>query len=224
MKRVLLLVEGDAEYAFVRRTLTSYYASRDIVPIATIICTGYVGNERRFRGGVSKYSQIRKDVLRLLNDSDAAVVTTMLDLYGLPEDFPGRDSAPRGAGADKATHLETAFGNDICKRRFLPNLLVHEFEALLFAAPVAIANQLGDPSLAMQLEDVRRRVASPEDIDDSRENSPSHRLVRLHPAYEKVSDGTAIADAIGIEAIRQVCPHFGGWLNELERRLGLDSS
>lgn len=221
MQRVLMLVEGEAEYAFVRRMLTSYYAPQNVLPTATIVCTGYVGNERRFRGGVSTYPRIRKDIRRLLGDSDAALVTTMLDLYGLPKDFPGRDGTPSGAGKRKATHLEAAFADDIANPRFLPNLIVHEFEALLFTSPPTIAEKLRDKSLVANLEQIRSRVATPEDIDDTRENSPSHRLQRLCPAYEKVSDGIAIAESIGIDAIRQACPHFHHWLTEMEQRLSL---
>jgi hypothetical protein len=44
--------------------------------------------------------------MRLLNDTGAVAVTTMLDYYGLPRDFPGRSAIPAGDCYARVAHLE----------------------------------------------------------------------------------------------------------------------
>ena len=43
-----------------------------------------------FKGGITSFGQVERDLRRLLGDTSAALVTTMFDLYGLPDDFPVR--------------------------------------------------------------------------------------------------------------------------------------
>ena len=63
----------------------------------------------------------------LLRDTSLAAVTTMIDYYGLTNDFPGKDSVGGRAGILGAAYLETAFQNDINNRRFIPYFALHEF-------------------------------------------------------------------------------------------------
>lgn len=47
------------------------------------------------------------------------------------------------------------------------------------------------------------------------ETSPSHRLIKIIPAYRKIIQGNAIAEKIGIEKIRQKNKHFNDWIEQL---------
>ena len=68
---------------------------------------------------------------------------------------------------------------------------------------------------AEELAAARRAAASPEHINDGRDTHPSARLARL-AGYDKVRDGPALAERIGLDRIRRECAHFGEWLTRLE--------
>jgi hypothetical protein len=52
-----------------------------------------------FKGGITSYVQVRRDIIGLLRDSSAIRVTTMIDYYGLPDDFTGKNLLPSGTPA-----------------------------------------------------------------------------------------------------------------------------
>ncbi len=88
--------------------------------------------------GLIRYAKLKNDLLRWIREdknSDARF-TSMVDLYRLPSDFPGRDSAMRFRDPfARVQSLEESFGVDIGDRRFIPHIQLHEFEALLFSDP-----------------------------------------------------------------------------------------
>lgn len=214
MTRVLVLVEGQTEETFVKEVLAPYLAPRNVYPQYTILKTQREVNRPDFKGGVISYRQIRGDVLRLLNDTAAAAVTTMLDYYGLPRDFPGRIDLPAADGYTRVTHLEAAFAADIGSRRFIPFLTLHEFEALMFADPDAIAGEF--PSARAELHAIRNAFNTPEEINDDPGAAPSKRLKDLlADAYQKTLHGPLITMTIGIETIRRECRHFNEWVERL---------
>jgi len=55
-----------------------------------------------------------------------------------------------------------------------------------------------------------------EEIDDDPHAAPSKRIEQLCPAYQKPFYGALAARRIGIDVIRQECPHFNEWLSALE--------
>ena len=113
-----------------------------------------------------------------------------------------------------APHLVQSVGDP----RFIPNLVVHEFEALLFSAPEQIAAVLRVPNRVDQLRAITSGGSSPEEINDSPQTAPSKRLEQVYPGYhkEKRRLGPLIAQKIGLSAIRDRCKHFAGWLSRLE--------
>ena len=55
------------------------------------------------------------------------------------------------------------------------------------------------------------------EIDDSRTTAPSKRIEALVPGYQKPVMGTLAAQEIGLQTMREACPHFGQWIARLER-------
>lgn len=53
---------------------------------------------------------------------------------------------------------------------------------------------------------------------DSVHTAPSKRIITLigEKKYDKVDDGIFILQEIGLDRIRQACPHFNAWLTQLE--------
>lgn len=213
MSRVYLLVEGQTEEAFVKELLVPHYARQDLYLIPIIVSTspGYKG------GGLS-YAKIKPQINKLCKQDAGAHVTTLFDLYALPEDFPGKSSPayPRaGNGARKAEFLEAELAKDIGQPNFLPNLLVYEFEALLFVQIDAFEQWTDDDRVLEPLR-VVRSTTSPEDINDSPHTAPSKRILAAMAGYQKTFHGPLIACDIGLDAMRQECPHFSGWLQKIE--------
>src|ERR1700733_2143491 len=88
-KRVLILVEGQTEERFVKDVLGPFFYGRQLFFFPTISVTKRVKDGPNFKGGVTNFARFRNDAQRLLNSAAGALVTTMLDYYRLPQDFPG---------------------------------------------------------------------------------------------------------------------------------------
>ena len=104
--------------------------------------------------------------------------------------------------------------------RFLPLVMMHEFEAMLFSDCEAFGKAIGRCDIIPDLQRIRDSFPNPEEIDDSPETAPSKRIEALYPGYEKPLMGTLATLQIGLDRIRAECPHFRGWLERLEARVG----
>ena len=102
-------------------------------------------------------------------------------------------------------------------RRFVPYVVMHEFEALLFSDCVRLARSVGQPDLASSLQAIRNSFTSPEEIDDSPHTAPSKRIEKSIFRYQKPLHGNLAALEIGLRAIRAACPGFRRWLERLEK-------
>lgn len=148
----------------------------------------------------------------------------MIDYYGLGGGFPGTPIPEHLSNIQKVEHLELAIKDDICTRipalrpdtRFIPYLSRHEYEGLLFSDPDALARSIGQAHLASKLHQVRNAFTTPEDINDDPLTAPSKRIINIYSTYRKVIEGTIAARAVGIQRMRQECPHFRDWLAKLE--------
>lgn len=214
MTRVYLLVEGQTEEAFVRELLEPHYARLGLY-LTPIIARTSPGH----KGGVVSYAKIKPQLQRLCSQDGGVHVSTMFDLYALPPDFPGKaDPAytANDSGQHKASFLEVRLAEDIDRANFIPNLMVHEFEALLFVEPRKFAEWTDLKRAVINLGEQARMYETPEDINDSPESAPSKRILKAMPSYQKTFHGPLIACEIGLDAMRKVCPHFNEWLVKLE--------
>jgi len=214
MSRLYVLVEGQTEEAFVRELLVPHYArlNRFLTPIIVSTSPGY-------KGGVVSYAKVKPQILRLCKQDSDAYVTTMFDLYALPTDFPGK-AAPAypasATGHQKALFLEAQLAQDISRPNFLANLMVYEYEALLYTQPSMFAHWTDDASVVTALNAAVASAGSPEDVNDSPQTAPSKRILAAMPGYQKTFHGPLIACDIGLVAMRQACPHFHAWLLAVE--------
>jgi hypothetical protein len=141
----------------------------------------------------------------------------MIDYYGLPEDFPGVASLPSGTCHERVAYLEEALSRDLGSHRLLPYLSLHEFEALLLAAPAEIGTAFPERGPMSRLVDEVSAFRSPEEVNDGLETHPAARICKHLPDYRKAVHGPLVARRIGLEAMRQKCPHFDTWVARLER-------
>lgn len=170
-----------------------------------------------FRGGVTSIGKFENDAKRLLATTGAALVTTMLDYYRLPTDFPCMATRPEGSPLVRVRHVEAAlwrhFGG---QRDFLPYLALHEFEALLFSSIDELPKTLVAPAKAEGFAAIRKGFVTPEDINERPGHGPSDRILALFPGYRKRLHGPATARRIGLDKLRSECTHFNDWLAALE--------
>lgn len=209
MSRVLVFVEGQTEETFVRDLLVPYFAPLGVylTPILAATSPGH-------KGGIVSYGKVKHQLTRLCRQDQGAYVTTMMDYYGLPNDFPGLDGRVPDAH-EQVVRLEQALQQDIDAPNFIPNLLLHEFEALLFSAPEKFAEWLDDGAPVAELAAIRAAFDSPEHINNSPHTAPSKRILALVSNYKKTLHGPLIAGDIGLDAIRAQCPHFNNWIERL---------
>jgi hypothetical protein len=217
MKRLLVLVEGQTEEAFVRDVLTAHLAAFEVHPTAVLLKTKRVKSGGAFRGGVTSTEQVLGDIRRLVGDTGAACVTTMLDYYVLPEDFPGMTTRPAGDAYERIAHVEQALTQAIGDPRFDAHLVLHEYEAWVFSDPTACAWVFDDPAVPQQLAGIAATAGGAERIDEGPKTAPSKRLANVFAAYRKTLHGPMAVGAIGVAALRAACPHAGGWIGRLER-------
>jgi hypothetical protein len=224
-RQVMFYVEGYAELEFVNEIIGPHLSDLGIVWHKPILAANSVRRNRTVRGGVRKYGPIRKDLQRLLaqyHDADF-IFTTLLDYYGLPDDFPLRNDPLAGVTTplDRVQTIETAWKDDLGDHRFWPNLLLHEYETLILAKPESLL--AGYPGMQQAIAALRRDIAgfqNPEDINDSPVTAPSKRIKRIfeahHMHYDKVTGGALAILELGLDTIRQRCPKFDGWMRKLE--------
>lgn len=214
MTRIYILAEGQTEEAFITELLTPHYALQGfyLTPIIVSTSPGH-------KGGVVRYAKVRPQIERLCKQHPTAYITTMFDLYALPKDFPGKEKPSYiqlANGREKAMFLEAELKADLDYNNFIPNLLVHEFEALLFSQLSAFEPWTDDDTVWQPLR-TQREHSMPEDINDGAETAPSKRILSLMPHYQKTLHGPLIACDIGLDTIRGACPHFHEWLQEIEQ-------
>jgi len=215
MIRVHVFVEGQTEETFVRELLYEYFMKQDICLNPILVRTSRTG-----KGGVVSYAKIKSQLNRKCHEDRTAFVTTMFDFFRLPGDFPGMDSLPNTADSfKKAAHLEKQLADDIGHSNFLPNLLVHEFESILYSDTQGFSEWFGNKAVE-HLRNERLQFKTPEHIDDGPDTAPSKRIARCCIGYEKPLHGSLIAMEIGLDMIRRECSHFNAWLTHMARLKG----
>jgi len=219
MPGLIVHVEGQTEEVFVNAILRPHLIDAGYSHVfPKIIGTGRTG-------GIVRWQSASKDIVNHLKESDDRVSTLMVDYFGIPADWPGIEGARSLHGAQaKAECIQNAIGQAIAsqlpdrygRRRFVPFVLMHEFEAFLFSDCNAASTGFGQPEFAAAMQAIRDEFSSPEEINDSAQTAPSKRLLQLHPRYAKVLDGNRAILEIGLPAIRAACPIFESWMTRLE--------
>lgn len=229
MSRLIILVEGQTEETFVNDILSEYLGHRGFHSVTAKL----IGNARlrATRGGIKSWQSAKQDIIRHLTTDDEQIVSTLVDFYGLPADgakaWPGRDTALHGNALDKGEHVQAALSEAIGLEmglgfdpdRFVPFVLMHEFEALLFSDVHSFCQAIGKPEQVDAMRAIRDEFTTPEEINDSPITAPSKRILQVFPAYEKPLMGALGILEIGLPSIRNCCAHFNRWLTTLESRV-----
>ena len=229
MARLFVHVEGETEETFVNQILRPHLLNAGYHGVSAKL----LGNARArtHRGGIRNWPSVRDDILRHLRSDHEIFSTVMVDYYALPRDgghaWPGRDAAANLSSQEKGRLVEAAILADIADRmgvtpevcRFIPYVMMYEFEALLFSNCQAFADGIGMSYLGPQLAEILSAFESPENINDSPLTAPSKRVTTLIPNYQKPLFGNVAAHSIGLDSMRSECKNFSDWLSRLEQRV-----
>ena len=219
MTDVVVVCEGRTEEAFINELVRPVLATNAVYLDARLISTS-PGS----KGGALGRDRVVGNLCRILRQRDDNYVTTFFDLYGLPADFPGKQSNP--AVRDPIAlceQIEESLHNVVAGQaqrrgdRFVPHIQPYEFEALLLADTTAFGRvnlkwQFAEDELASLVG----ATSSPEHVNDGVNTHPSARIRHLLPGYRKVGHGVDVAATIGLERIRGECTHFAQWLGRME--------
>ena len=213
MKNLYIYCEGQTEESFINKVLYPYLFNIGICVIP-IICTTKRTKTEKFKGGITNYQKIRNELLILCKQHKNEMLTTMFDYYGLPENTPGIEDIS-GNLYTRVSRIEKAIEADINMPNLFFNLIVHEFEGLLFTETSAFQS-ITDNATVAKLQEVKDGFDSPEYINNSVDTAPSKRIESLIPNYAKILNGIIISERIGIDAILSQCEHFRDWITKIK--------
>ncbi len=208
--------EGQTEQGFVEHILRPYLEGFGYT-VSVVVNPTSPGS----RGGLSHYHQFKKNAKRIRKDAPNCLLTTMIDLYGLPSDFPGMEESKNiDDPTEHVLFLEEKLIEDLELDNFVPYIQLHEFEALLFSDIEKIDQVLRRTQSSSSLQRLRKvldRYGSPENIDH--EKGPSLYLQDIcgRQRFAKTLWGLEIARMIDLQVMREMCPHFDRWLTTLEK-------
>ena len=213
MKRVIIICEGPTEQEFCLEVLSEELVKYDVYVEAPLI--------KHSHGGIVAWDVIKRQILKHLQEGNV-YVSMLVDYYGIKDqfDFPGWEVSK--SIADKAERIHFLVGKmaeDIPEQyryRFIPYIQLHEFEGLLFSDVSAFLNSFDQSEINYEaLQSTAEAFENPEMINNSPATAPSKRLIEAIPDYNKVIFGNCVAMDIGLKKIREKCPLFNEWVENL---------
>jgi len=222
MPRLYLFAEGQTEQTFANNVLGPHLANWGVFLHPPVLVAHARKKGKAHRGGAMNYLPMANDIRRFFAQEKSRDVffTTMIDLYAISREFPGLEDAEQVSHLpyQQVKVLEAAFRHDLDDIRFIPYIQLHEYEAYLFTDPSRFRDfyEKHEPQIAA-LQAIVDECGSPELIDGGSFTAPSKRIIAQFPDYDKVVVGTEVAELIGLQAIRDRCPHFAAWLTKLEQ-------
>ncbi len=196
------------------------------------IIIGEGNSHCRGSGGDVTFNRLKTElsVAMTVQDDAPLFFTTIFDFYERHGEWPRESELSEDVSAqEKVEQLEIFTKEALISElqgfpiedKFIPYFMLHEYEGLMFSDPSAIVGVTKSRSSEAELQKVLSDFGNkPEAINT--ELSPSQRIKNAKVQYGKTTHAHRIISQIGIDNIRQSCPHFDGWLIKLERLLTSD--
>ena len=213
--KLVFIVEGKSEVQFVEDKLIPYLYSKGIALGWSLRAQTINTNvKQQKKGGVGSYQKFKNDLIRTAHNDESVFVTTLVDFFRLPSDFPCFTD-----NSNMINEIESAIRNDleddIPSNHFFPYIQRHEFEALMFANVDGFRMVVDDERQIEELSVIVNSYKNPEDINGGPDTAPSKRLSNIFP-YNKVLHGEFIMGEISVDEIRSRCPRFDMWIENIE--------
>lgn len=211
MKRLYIIVEGQAEQEFVNSMIAPHMQKYGIYNVTPIL----IRTSKTGRGGFVNYEHLKNDAIKLLHSKkDDFIVSMFVDFFRIPE-IPKKERWEiKTNHLEKVEEMEQCIAEDINDSRFIPYIQLHEFEALLFSTNKGFESFFSEDD-AKDTQHIINTFNNPEDINTTPTGAPSKRLLTIKDNYDKVIEGNLIALEIGINDILAKCPRFRAWIEKL---------
>jgi hypothetical protein len=219
VRHLHILCEGQTEEMIASDIMRSHFATEDDYVTWSVLTTKRPAGGPAFKGGVSTWPKLERELRLLLRDTSTTVLTTLLDYYAFPAEAPGMADRPHRSPHDRVRHVETALAEAVGDARFVPHLVLHETETWVLADCSRLGEVMGDPGPAADLARAVRLETGPELVNDGVDTAPSKRILRAYPQYAKTIDGPLVIAEAGLGATRSTCPHADDWFRGLEARM-----
>jgi transposase len=221
MKHLYIIVEGKTELEFVNRLLIPFLITKGVK-------THIQGLQIVMKGGGHGFNNIehfKKTIRPLLSYENSPFITTMIDHYGIDSErkLPNYTHCIKEIDVEKRIIcMENALNQAVQSIKpydlFIPNILRHEMETLLFAHPQT-GFDLEDDKIKKAVLDVCQQYPNIEDINSTPHGAPSKRLEKIFEGhgkkYNKGADAVDIAELTGIDIILEKCPRFKRWVEKI---------
>jgi hypothetical protein len=208
MKRLVFIVEGDTEIILVQNLIVPYLINlgfQNPMHAQTII----TNRKQHKKGGVTGYGKFKNEITRTLSQGNV-IITTLIDFFRLPNDFPGyTDDSMKIEQIENAILEDFNNNNDI-----IPYIQRHELEALMFSNRNGFELVIDNNEKLLEIDYILEKYNNPEDINNLPETAPSKRLKNIFN-YDKTGDGELIFGMLEIESIIEKCPRFSEWINRI---------
>lgn len=208
-ERLVIIVEGDSEIILMNNLVIPYLYSIDgISPCA--ITTQKITTNRKLnkKGGNINFQYLKNEVDRVAAQG-RLLITTFLDFFRLPNDFPGYTT-----DGTKISQLEAAMKETVGLEGFIPYIQKYEFETLLFSGMEGFELIVDDTDTLSKIREIIASHITPEDINGGTSTAPSKRLEQLFP-YNKTADSELILEMLDVEIMREKCPRFDEWIQKV---------
>jgi hypothetical protein len=205
VRHLHILCEGQTEEMLASDVLESHLVGTDAYVTWSVLTTKRPAGGPAFKGGVSTWPKLERELRLLLRDSSTTVLTTLLDYYAFPPEAPGMADRPHGSPHDRVRHVESALAKAIDDARFVPNLVLHETETWVLADCRRLGEMMGDPGPAAHLERIVQLESGPELVNDGVDTAPSKRIMS---AYRSTRRPCCRAGQVGGRRLSCACPHI----------------
>jgi len=214
MKKITIICEGYSELAFCKDILEPHLKKFEIQLY-------YELTSQSKDGGITKWANIKNQIVKIYDEDNEMVISTFLDYYGINKSLKFPKWAEAEVTADKTQRmevLEKAMYEDVeDKIKFIPYIQLHEYEALVFSNYDAfeLLYDAQDANLAA-LKQICTTYPNPEDINNIKVTAPSNRLKENINRYNKIQSGIELIKIIGLETLRNKYPMLNDWIISLE--------
>lgn len=207
MERIVFIVEGDCEVAFINQKVIPYLYSFPFSSGWNMNAQKVTTNRRlNAKGGNVSFEYLNNEIRRV-SAQGHPWITTFMDFYRIPPNFPGYK-----VGCT-VNDLETGLKKTVSYDRFLPYIQKYEFETLFFSKIEAF-NLLCDTTQMGKLQDIVDEYPEIENINGGRDTAPSKRLSSIFN-YHKVADSRIVLDEIPFESMLEKSPRLKTWIDSI---------
>lgn len=210
-KRLVFIVEGDTEVTFVHELIIPYLLSlgyTNSMNAQTIITS----RKKNKKGGVVSFEYLKNDIKRVFAQGNV-IVTTLLDFFRLPTNFPNYSTDKR-----QIPTIEQRMYEVFNTPNFIPYIQQYELEALFFSKLEAFELSIDTKKQLQEIGAIITAYPNPEDINGGADTAPSKRLETIF-GYKKGIHVEFILDELTIPVIRAKCPRFDTWIEKLINKL-----